>query len=641
MKRKGLLTAALWLALCMPCAASAQEDAAVHAGTQALEGAAWIDLDGGAGALPDGVSRQGGVVTVASAGTYRVTGTLEGQLAVVVGKRDEVTLAFDGVDLKNGQDSALFVGNAGRVTILLCEGSENRVVSGEQAALDGSAVDESAEGGAIYARDDLTIEGKGALFVGGYLNNGVHTSNRLTVSGGELTVEAVNNGLKGKDAVLLAGGSVRVVCGGDGVTSNDETGEGFGVVTVTGGSLDVTSAKDGVQAETLIEISGGEVAVVSSGGSANAPAHQDDFGGMRGFGGRGGLDGGGRHGADGLRGADAPSGGEPLPDAREPEPPSDAPDAREPEPPQDAPDARDPIKEMEPPAVSEQEEPDGAKGIKAGSALRISGGKIAVDAADDALHSDGSLEVTGGSLTLSSGDDGLHADERLTIDGGSVSVRAAYEGIEANQIAIGGGEISVTATDDGLNANGGTQVSWGRRAAPEAQEAQEAQEDGAMPNLMVTGGSLCVNAQGDGLDSNGNILISGGLVVVDGPSGSGNGALDSGAEGGGACEVHGGTVLAVGAAGMAEAFDAGSTQVSFQANFGATVPAGSALTVTDEAGETLFSHTAAKPFSSVVFSCPALTLGEAVTVTADGQSVQVTLEDVANPAEEARFWRRW
>ena len=42
----------------------------------------------------------------------------------------------------------------------------------------------------------------------------------------------------------------------------------------------------------------------------------------------------------------------------------------------------------------------------------------------------------------------------------------------------------------------------------------------------ITGGSLTINSQGDGLDSNGNATITGGTVVVNGPTNDGNGALD-------------------------------------------------------------------------------------------------------------------
>ena len=162
-----------------------------------------------------------------------------------------------------------------------------------------------------------------------------------------------------------------------------------------------------------------------------------------------------------------------------------------------------------------------------------------------------------------------------------------------------------------------------------------------MPTLLITGGKIYVNEQGDGLDSNGNILVEGGFVVVDGPSLSGNGALDAGTEIGGVCEIHGGVVLAIGSRGMAETFGSSSTQVSFEYSFDRDIAAGSELTVTTSDGFVLIRHTSAKTFSSVVFSCPALELGETVTLTAGGQSAEIALDAVSTQSGNSRGWSRW
>ena len=76
----------------------------------------------------------------------------------------------------------------------------------------------------------------------------------------------------------------------------------------------------------------------------------------------------------------------------------------------------------------------------------------------------------------------------------------------------------------------------------------------------VSGGLLTINSQGDGLDSNGNATISGGTVVVNGPTNDGNGALDVNGE----LAVTGGTVAAAGSAGMAVTPGTSSTQSGVQ-----------------------------------------------------------------------------
>lgn len=545
----------------------------------------------------------GNTVTIRDKGTYVFSGELEnGQIVVDAGGKDTVTIILNGVTLTNATAPVLLVENASLTILRLAAGTENTLVSGEAVDVLEAGKAEAAEGGAIHAKDSLRIEGDGSLTVGGYLNNGIHTSNNLTIFGGNIAVEAVNHGIKGKDSVLIEGGSLTVTSGKDGVTSDDTAGEGYGVVTIRGGSLTVNAAGDGIQAETRLDISGGVLDITSGGGSAGVEYDDpDDWGGWR----RGGF------GWDEDFGEDADS------------------------------------------AVS-------TKGLKSGGALTVSGGTITVDAADDAVHANGTVSVTGGTMTLSSGDDGIHADTALTVEDGAIAILASYEGMEANQILLAGGVIDITSADDGLNAYGGEAFGMGRggfggrgghggfggRGAfggpggslPEEQEDSASDTPEDRPVLRITGGTIHINAEGDGLDSNGSIIVEGGDVVVDGPFRSMNGAIDAGTESGGTCEVHGGRVLAIGAAGMADTFGSTSTQCAFQVTVQG-VSAGDEIVITDSRGIELMRHTALKAFASVVFTSPELTIGETYTVTAGGQSVQITLDSVSTGGQPMR--RGW
>ena len=80
---------------------------------------------------------------------------------------------------------------------------------------------------------------------------------------------------------------------------------------------------------------------------------------------------------------------------------------------------------------------------------------------------------------------------------------------------------------------------------------------------------------------------------------------------------------------MAVGFDTDSTQVSFLYNFTAAVEAGSTVTITDSTGKEIYSFTAAKSFSSVVFTSAALQQGQTYTLTAGSQTAQITLSGVS------------
>ena len=65
--------------------------------------------------------------------------------------------------------------------------------------------------------------------------------------------------------------------------------------------------------------------------------------------------------------------------------------------------------------------------------------------------------------------------------------------------------------------------------------------------MHISGGVISVSASGDGVDVNGDLEMSGGELYVNGPESGGDGALDYD----GSFTLTGGTVVAVGSAGMA------------------------------------------------------------------------------------------
>ncbi|MEE1621700.1 carbohydrate-binding domain-containing protein [Zafaria sp. Z1313] len=285
-------------------------------------------------------------------------------------------------------------------------------------------------------------------------------------------------------------------------------------------------------------------------------------------------------------------------------------------------------------------------GIRGKDYVVLLAGDYTVDAADDGLKADneedegrGWLLVQGGTLTVAAGDDGVKAYNKLTVSGGTVTVTESEEGLEAAHLEISGGTVDVTANDDGLNAAGGTSSETepggaagtqrggpGSGTAPEgAPGAAEAPAAGGPQgaaagdySILISGGSVVIDADGDGLDSNGSATITGGTVVVNGPEGSGNGALDVDGE----FLVEGGTLVAAGSAGMAIGPSASSSQSGIQATLPETVPAGTVLQITDSNGELIATFTVAKATGSLVFSSADFVDGETYSVYVGGTATQ-------------------
>jgi hypothetical protein len=394
-------------------------------------------------------------------------------------------------------------------------------------------------------------------------------------------------------------------------TNGEETGKGF--IAIADGAYEVKAGADGLQAATELYIEGGDFNVTTGGGSASAEhqAQPGGFGGMQG----GMLPDGGTEGGmppeGGMRPGRGQAGGENSAAVTDNAATTTATSSE--------------ITGMQTAAAQDaqgttaQTESDTAtdsyKALKAGSFLTIAGGSFTIDAQEDAVHSNTGVAITGGSLTISAGDDGIHADDSVYIGNGLITIETCYEGIEGMRIDIAGGEIDLTASDDGINVAGGNDSSGGGRD-------MFAEVDGA--RFIISGGALNVNADGDGLDTNGSGYITGGMVTVSGPTNSGNGALDYN----GVFEISGGTLIAVGSSGMAQAPSGGTTQLSIAGNLDSAQAAGSALTLTDASGNTILSFTPNKAYQYVAFSSADLKGGETYSINVDSAAVQtVTLAD--------------
>ena len=179
-------------------------------------------------------------------------------------------------------------------------------------------------------------------------------------------------------------------------------------------------------------------------------------------------------------------------------------------------------------------------------------------------------------------------------------------------ISLSGGTTTVTASDDGLNATDSASTAGDMEA-----------QDGTL--LAISGGELTVTADGDGIDSNGDVTMSGGTVVVNGPTNNGNAALDYD----GTFIITGGSLLAGGSAGMAQAPSTDSSQKSLMINV--TAAAGSTVEVKDSSGTTVATFTPTRQTGSLVVSNESIKEGETYTVYVDGtQSGTTDTSQVTN-----------
>lgn len=242
-----------------------------------------------------------------------------------------------------------------------------------------------------------------------------------------------------------------------------------------------------------------------------------------------------------------------------------------------------------------------SKGIKASNEITIESGIIAIDASDDAIHSNGKIIIKGGTFKLASGDDGIHADTNIAINGGNITISESYEGIESGYIEITGGDISIHASDDGINVAESSESS--------STDTIPGQNDfravgNSNQKLVIKGGLLSVTANGDGLDSNGSIEISGGEIIIAGPTSGANGILDYD----NSLVITGGSLMGYGSSGMDSLTMNNATQ--YMLSFQVSGNKGDKIILKDSNGKECIQTVTTKEYSTVIISLPILEKGK-------------------------------
>lgn len=524
----------------------------------AVEKAATVDLS----ALSNDVNADGATVlsndvtTITSAGSYILTGAYAG-ITVSVGDGETVHLFLNNATISEGAGIAISNTNKKSTLIITaCENTENEVASKGDGA------------NAIHVKGTLKINGTGTINVSAK-KNGIKVSKGLSIADSTINLTAGNHALSArfietenaKINVLSAGkDALNAEC--DDKTQEFTLDEGY--VSLKSSEVFASVSGDGIQADTFVYITGGSVDIktlatfvsYSAESMATYNLTEDDFRYIK---------------------------------------------------------SGDTYKKIDDVATKGARYAmiQSAKGIKCGEIkyeidgteyavtknsnyfIVIDGARVKINSSDDAIHTNsGNVLIKGGTLDLTTLDDGIHADELVKIDGGEITVNGSYEGIEGAYVEIGGGTIYITASDDGINA---------------ASDDESVNE-----HIIISGGTITVDASGDGLDSNGTIYVSGGTLIVYGPT---TGA-DTGLDADGGILIDGGNVFVASSKEMLEipASNSKSNVLVYGAN---TVPAGSEIILTNADGGEMVRITLKKQAQAIILSTPELATNGTYSLYAD------------------------
>ena len=307
---------------------------------------------------------------------------------------------------------------------------------------------------------------------------------------------------------------------------------------------------------------------------------------------------------------------------------------------------------------------------------RLSNGTVTVNAGDDGFKASRVVEISGGSLTVEQSDEGIEA-QYINVSGGDVNVTSADDGMNASlktsdsestdssantsdtanqqqnnqqQGSLPGGQQNGTSnqqqqgtgqppamsgtSQDGTSQNGTTGT---------GQQGMGQPPQGGMPGggggtfevidaaINVSGGNITVNAEGDGIDSNGVTTLSGGTLIVNGPSQGGNAALDTNGD----LLLNGATVLSGSTADMFEAPSTNSTSGYLKLTNSSGFEQGSTVQVADSSGKVVANYKVTKSnVQLVLVSSSSIVKGQSYTVYTTTSAVDSNAASLASGATE-------
>ena len=520
----------------------------------------------------DGVTVEDGTLTITKAGTYKLSGEYQGQIKVETADSDAVRLVLDNANITNSSGAALNVVNADEVILYSASGTTNTISDGA----DYTATGENDPDAVVYSKADLTIAGEGTLKVNGNHEDGIHTSDGLVIASGTLEVNAANTGIKGKDYVDILGGTINVTAQQDGIKSTNDTDEGKGWTRLSNGTVTVNAGDDGFKASRVVEISGGSLTV-----------EQSD------------------------------------------------------------------------------------EGIEA-QYINVSGGDVNVTSADDGMNA--SLKTSDSESTDSSANTSDTANQQQN-NQQQGSIPGGQQSGTSNQQQQGMGQPPAMSgtSQDGTSQNGASGTAqqqnntqnqgnqnMGQPPAMPGGNAQDGKSQngttgtgqqgmgqppqGGMPGgggggtfevidaaINVSGGHVTVNAEGDGIDSNGVTTLSGGTLIVNGPSQGGNAALDTNGD----LLLNGATVLSGSTADMFEAPSTNSTSGYLKLTNSSGFEQGSTVQVADSSGKVVANYKVTKSnVQLVLVSSSSIVKGQSYTAYTTTSAVDSNAASLASGATE-------
>ncbi len=399
-----------------------------------------------------GATVKDSILTIDTAGTYVLSGKLsDGQIVVEATKDDTIQLVLNGAEIISLSGSPLYAMQSDELIITLADGTQNSLTDGGLNFQYADTVEEEPNA-ALFSKDDLTINGNGALLVNAGFNNGIGSKDDLLIESGEITVNAANHALRGNDSVSILDGHFTLNAANDGIQTNNSEDSSLGFVLIEAGEISINAGHDGIQADSEVRINGGNLTIRTA-SLSSADNDSDSF--------------------KAIKAGTQIS----ISDGR-----------------------------------FSIESPD--DGIHSDGDISISGGVFDIATGDDGIHAEGELTISDGVFRVSQSYEALEASH-IIISGGVFDLFASDDAINAAgeddtatstgwgwgagdfSITISGGKIRFVAGGDGLDSNGTIDFTGGEMIGIINSSADNGAVD-ADGSVTFSGASLIYGGTGTG-----------------------------------------------------------------------------------------------------------------------------------------------
>ena len=567
-----------------------------------------------------GAEFKDGVLTVKSGGTYVLSGSLNGGILINANKQ-KVTLVLNGAKIENPNGAAIYAYKAEELNIILQESSVNSL--SDAAAYNFSADYYSQSDGtpnaAVFSKANLNISGGGKLIVNGNYENAINCKDALCVKNCSLYIKAKSNGIIGKDSADFEKSAIFVNSGKDGIKSTNTAGSSVGNLTFSDCNIGIKCANDAFQAQSTLKISGGFYNIISCEGYKSKTTSDSES-------------------AKGIKSAgtiEITSGFFAINSA------------------DDALHSNNKINTSGGSFVVFS----GDDALHADESLLLSGGNFLIYSCYEGIEGS-EISFNGANALINASDDGVN------LCGGNDANNVTPDNAKNNNQNgnENNGEFSDKGNGNADIPNNGTgktppenmpgnppddmpekpndmpdnmgnppddmpddmpDNSTGKPDMPNGVKNNKGQNPGGgAPDsfskssgaITVTDGTLAVNADGDGIDSNGSVEMSGGIVLINGPTSNGDSAIDYETE----FSLSGGLLLAVGSSGMAQSVSENSTQNTISYGLENTQNAGTPFYICDGNKKSVCAFTPIKNYSWICFSSDDIKTGSTYSLNVGG-----------------------